>query len=95
MASGVLSGHPVGALPRIVMRTVIEMTLLSNNPLREPDEESALDGRVGTTDPARAGARAARNGEGSLAPSVATQPTESESDDPAGTAIAGPEASPR
>ena len=25
--------HPVGALPRIVMRTEIEMTLLSNNPM--------------------------------------------------------------
>ncbi len=66
------------------------MTLLSNNPLREPDEESALDGQVGATAPALA----ARTGEGSQAPSVGTEPAESESDDPAGTAPAGLEAGP-
>jgi len=70
------------------------MTLLPNNPLREPDEESALAGQGGAADPARAGARAARNGEESQAPAVGTEPTESESDDPEGTAIAGLEASP-
>src|ERR1700722_16252797 len=91
-------GRGAGALRRIATRTVIEMTLLPNNPRREGDEESALDRNGGTTDLAQAGApseRLAPRNRKAQAPIVAPVPTESDSADPEGsTAILGLETSP-